>query len=115
MKTIVFQFAGILLAGELILPVLFFIVSKFIGKTNKDKISRTSILKGLLERTFIVVSLHFNLAQALTLLGALKIATRIKDGEGKVSNDFFLIGNLISVLFGIGYYVLLKEFFWTAS
>jgi hypothetical protein len=49
------------------------------------------------------------MTSALTLLGALKIATRINDKEDKVSNDFFVIGNLISVLFGIGYYVILKE------
>ena len=66
-------------------------------------VRRKSILKGLLERTFIVVSPYLNITQSLTLLGALKIATRIKDGEDGVSNDFFLIGNLISVLFGIGY------------
>ena len=103
------QFAGILMTGELIIHVLFFLISKFIGKTSKDKISRTSILKGLLERTFILVTLHLGMNQALTLLGALKIATRIKDSEDKVSNDFFLIGNLVSVLFGIGYYILLTD------
>ena len=103
------QLAGILVAGELVIHILLFLISKFIGKASKDKISRTSILKGLLERTFIVVSLYLNITQSLTLLGALKIATRIKDGEDRVSNDFFLIGNLISVLFGIGYYMLLKE------
>ena len=103
-----FQFIGILIVGELIIHVLLFLISKFIGKTSKDKISWTSILKGVLERTFIVVSLHFKMTQSLTLLGALKIATRIKD-EDKVSNDFFLIGNLVSVLFGIGYYIVLID------
>ncbi|MEJ0055424.1 MAG: hypothetical protein WDN75_07075 [Bacteroidota bacterium] len=97
--TIPFYFVGILLVGEIIVHILLFLVSKFIGKANKDKISRTSILKGILERIFIVVTLHFKMTQSLTLLGALKIATRIKD-EDKISNDFFLIGNLISVLSG---------------
>jgi hypothetical protein len=103
-----FYFAGVLLAGEILIHLLLFAISKFIGKANKDKISRTSILKGILERIFIVVSLHFKMTQSLTLLGALKIATRIKD-EDKISNDFFLIGNLVSVLFGIAYYILLTE------
>ncbi len=107
--TTTLQFVGPLVAGELIIHILLFLISKFIGKTNKDKISRTSILKGLLERTFIVVTLHFKMTQALTLLGALKIATRIRDTEDKVSNDFFLIGNLVSVLFAIGYYILLTD------
>lgn len=103
------QLIGILMAGEVLIHILFYAISKFIGKTNKDKINRTSILKGVLERIFIVVTLWMGLPHALTLLGALKIATRIKDTEDKVSNDFFLIGNLVSVVFGIGYYFLVRQ------
>ena len=103
------QLVGILAAGELVIHLLLFLISKFIGKVNKDKISKTSILKGVLERIFIVVSLHLGMTQSLTLLGALKIATRIRDTEDRVSNDFFLIGNLVSVLFGIMYYLLLTH------
>ena len=99
----------ILLGGEIVIHFILFLLSKFFGKATKDRISIRSILKGILERTFIVVTLYHNMAQALTLLGALKIATRIKDSEDKVSNDFFLVGNLISVLFGIAYYVIFKE------
>jgi hypothetical protein len=109
MGAIIFQSAALLVAGEFTIHVLFFVISRTIGKSNKDKISGTSILKGILERTFVIVSLWFNMTGALTLLGALKIATRIKDNEDKVSNDFFLIGNLISVLFGIGYYEILEQ------
>lgn len=99
----------IVIVGEVIIHILFFFLSRIFGKDKKDKINGISIFKGVLERTFIVASFHFNMTSALTLLGALKIATRIKDTEDKVSNDFFLVGNLISVLFGIGYYVILKE------
>ncbi|MBY0433321.1 MAG: hypothetical protein K2U26_04345 [Cyclobacteriaceae bacterium] len=98
-----------MVVGEIVIHILFFLISKFIGKTNKDKISRASILKGILERAFIVMSLHFNMTQSITFLGALKIATRIKDTEDKVSNDFFLIGNLISILVAIGYYLISKN------
>lgn len=95
--------------GEVLIHVLLYVISRFIGKTNKDKISRTSVLKGVLERFFVVVTLWFGLTHALTLLGALKIATRIKDTEDKVSNDFFLIGNLVSVLAAIGYWFFIKS------
>jgi len=97
-----------MIAGELLIHLLFFLISKLIGKANKDRINVASILKGVLERIYVVATLTFNLTSALTLLGALKIATRIKDTEDKVSNDFFLIGNLLSVLFGIGYYLAIK-------
>jgi hypothetical protein len=82
----------ILIAGEVLIHLVFFSLSKFVGKANKDKINRTSILKGLLERTFVVVSLFYAFTSPMTLLGALKIATRIKDTEDKVSNDFFSDG-----------------------
>lgn len=96
-------------AGEVIIHVLLYFISKMIGKTSRDRISGTSIFKGILERAFILVTLRFDLASSLTLLGALKIATRIKDQEDKVSNDFFVIGNLISVLFGITYFLFVKN------
>jgi len=98
----------ILAGGEIVIHVILFMLSRFFGKVTKDKISLRSVLKGILERTFIVVTLHHNMTQALTLLGALKIATRIKDNEDKVSNDFFLVGNLVSVMFGIAYYVIIN-------
>ena len=37
------------------------------------------------------------------------LATRIKDTEDKISNDFFLIGNLMSVLFAVVYFVIIKN------
>ena len=100
----------LLLAGEVIVHFLFYIVSRSIGKPSRDRINFATVLKGLLERTFVVLVLVLGLASALTVLGALKIATRIKDEESKVSNDFFLMGNLISILFGIVYYLLYVEF-----
>lgn len=110
MATLIFQIIGVLAGGEILIHLLFLMVSKMIGKSNhKDKIGIASVLKGMVERTFVVISCYFGLASALTLLGALKIATRIKDKEDKVSNDFFLMGNLVSVLFGIIYYIILKH------
>ncbi len=106
---VLFKISGIILLGEFIVHLVFHLVSRFIGKANRDKISRTSILKGLIERAFVVLVLYFNLTSALTLLGALKIATRIRDAEDKVSNDFFVLGNLISVIFGILYFVIINN------
>ena len=106
----VFTYIVLIAAGEIVIHFLFFVISRSIGKPNRDKINLATVLKGLLERTFVAVVLILGLASALTMLGALKIATRIKDEESKVSNDFFLMGNLISVLFGIVYYMLYLEF-----
>lgn len=106
---IFFKILAIVFLGELLAHLVFYLVSKVIKKANRDQITRSTVLKGLVERTFVVVVLFYNIASALTLLGALKIATRIKDGEDKVSNDFFLLGNLVSVLFGVFYYVIIKR------
>ncbi len=73
---------GIVLSGELIIHLVFYTVSMLIRKINRDKITRASIIKGLIERAFVVLVLLTSNASALTLLGALKIATRIKDTEG---------------------------------
>ena len=101
----------IVVGGEILIHLLFYIISRLIGKQNRDKINFTTIFKGIIERCYVVTVLFMEVASALTLLGALKIATRIKDEDNKVTNDFFLIGNLVSVLFGIVYYILLRDIF----
>ncbi len=109
MEGSVMKLIGIIAAGEVLIHVVLFIISRLIRKTNRDKITGTSIFKGLLERAFILVTLSHDLVASLTLLGALKIATRIRDHEDKVSNDFFVIGNLVSVMFGIAYFIFSKN------
>lgn len=88
MAILILQISTLIVFGEALILLLFYLISRLIGKTNRDKITRASILKGLIERAFVLTILLFNLSSALTLLGALKIATRIKDNEDKVSNDF---------------------------
>lgn len=68
------------------------------------------IVKGILERFFVYFSLLNGFAHALSIFGALKIGTRLdEDKKHKVSNDYFFIGNLISVLFAISYLILSKK------
>lgn len=111
MNSTIFEIFAVVLGGEVIIHVLFYLISKSIGKQNRDRLNMSTVLKGLLERFYVVSVLSLELGSALTLLGALKIATRIKDEENKVSNDFFFIGNIVSILFGIGYYLILKLMF----
>jgi predicted acyltransferase (DUF342 family) len=56
------------------------------------------MILGVLERLFLYVGLIQGVAQSLILFGALKIGTRIKNEEDKISNDYFLVGNIVSVL-----------------
>ncbi len=56
------------------------------------------MLLGVLERLFLYVGLMQGFGQTLILFGALKIGTRLKNEKDKISNDYFLVGNLVSVL-----------------
>ena len=91
--------------GELVALPLFYLVTKLFNRN----LTLSSILRGALERLFIYLVLLINLPQGLAFFGALKIATRLKDDD-KISNDYFLVGNLISVLMAIGYFYLRHYF-----
>jgi hypothetical protein len=73
-----------------------------------------SVLKGLVERLFITVSLFNGYPHALILFGTLKLATRLKTVDGsdkeqeKLFNDFYLIGNFVSIIAAMFYAYLLK-------
>lgn len=66
-----------------------------------------AIFKGTAERIFLFVLLVNGYTQALTFFSALKLATRLKHEEPKADldgfNDYYLLGNLLSVVVAIGY------------
>ena len=93
--------SAIYVVGELVALPAFYLITKLF----KRDLSLSSVCRGALERLFLYIILLVQLPQGLAFFGALKIATRLKDDD-KISNDYFLTGNLISVLFVIGYYLL---------
>ncbi|MEM6737518.1 MAG: hypothetical protein AAGC64_11130 [Bacteroidota bacterium] len=96
---------AIYVLGELVaLPVFWGITKMF----QRD-LTLSSVIRGLLERLFLYIILQISLPQGLAFFGALKIATRLKDDD-KISNDYFLVGNLISVLMVIAYYLISKHY-----
>lgn len=104
-------FGMYVIIAELLVHVLFYFLSKTFENLGNKKLDRRGIFKGLLERIFLTVSLIVGIHQALILFGALKIATRIKVEDNKVSNDFFLVGNIVSVLVSISYYLFFNYLF----
>ncbi len=54
------------------------------------------IWKGIVERSVVFFGLLSGFPHVLTVFGALKIGTRLKVDD-KVSNDYFLLGNLCSI------------------
>ncbi|WOK08902.1 hypothetical protein [Imperialibacter roseus] len=98
----------VLVGGEALSVLLFWILSKIFTGKDGAGISKRSVFKGMVERLFLFFALTHDLPHVLTLLGALKIATRIKD-ENKISNDYFLVGNLLSISLAIAYFIIWRE------
>ena len=93
----------LILAGiEIVSTGFFWRLAKLNKGEGKNEIGLISLVKGMVERAFITFSLVIHLPRSLTRFAAVKITTRIKD-EDKVSNDFHLPGNLLSVTLGIAY------------
>jgi len=73
-----------------------------------------AIFKGVAERIFLFVMLVNGYTQALTFFSALKLATRLKHEEPRADldgfNDYYLLGNLLSVIIAITYVYIYQHF-----
>lgn len=84
------------IGGELVAAVVFSIVRKTLGK---GQTANLAIFRGILERLVLFVGLLNNYASVLIVFGALKIGTRLhEDNKCPITNDYFLIGNLLTIL-----------------
>ena len=97
------------------LPVFYLIRRYYQGKsTNKDSVAvhtwLYSVFKGILERLVVFIGLMNDLPYVLGFFGALKLGTRLDtDKNDRVSNDYFLIGNLMSILLVVISYLIWKH------
>src|SRR6266567_636367 len=87
------------LISEALIALFFAVTAQLFYK--KIGFDFKSIIKGVIERLFLLISLVNNYPHALTFFSALKLATRLKHNETPQTenkfNDYYLIGNLISV------------------
>ncbi len=82
---------------EAVLTAIFAVVNLQLDHEKKP-FRASSWLKGFIERAFLVFALLAGFENALILFAAIKLGTRLNsDTESKISNDYFLIGNLISI------------------
>ena len=101
---------AILAAGELISLFLFAGIRKWLAPTESRSAGRASIAKGILERVLLFTGLLFGFPQVLIAFGALKLGTRLAtEQKSTISNDYFLVGNLISILLALVYTIIVKE------
>lgn len=88
---------------ELSINLAFYFITKWLKNSKDSKTQRRrEIFKGVLERLFLVTGLLTGYPQVIIAFGALKIGTRFQR-HNKVSNDYFLIGNFLSLLAAILY------------
>ena len=97
----------VFMATEFVAYIIFPALNKKLGPSSEQKQQasetilgmETAIFKGLLERLVIVIGLVYGYHQILIVFGGLKLGTRLhEEKETKISNTFFLIGNLMSLL-----------------
>jgi hypothetical protein len=96
--------------GEIAASLVFLFILNPLMKKDVEVLKTSKwngIYKGILERFILFLAMINGITMILPLFGALKIGTRLESEKGsKVSNEYFLIGNLLSVLFVIIYYLL---------
>lgn len=96
------KLAIIFLLGELVALFLFRLIRRQFegkGKSLPDQGVNMSVIKGILERLFMYLGLILGYGVVIVAFGALKLGTCLKDEQSrKISNDYFLIGNLVSML-----------------
>jgi hypothetical protein len=92
-------------AGEILAIILFRLIRQ--NFAAKGTPIWNAIGKGLLERFMLLVGLANGIQSIITLFGAIKIGTRLKDSnQDKITNDYFLIGNFASVAIALLEYLL---------
>ena len=98
-KIAVFFFIYVL--GESLAFFAFKLVNFLLLKTRDLKLN-LSVIKGMIERLFLFLALVYGIPHARIAFGAIKIGTRIRPDE-KITNDYFFIGNMISLTLAIVY------------
>ena len=97
--------------GEILSFLIFIIVKKnMVSKENSTAI-KGATAKGILERAVMLTGLLHGFPQILIAFGALKLGTRLHDDKNsEISNNYFLLGNLISILLAMVYAIIIQGF-----
>ena len=106
--------ALIFVVGELVSVPIFMVLKRAMKLPKASPARKASIVKGILERAVLYIGLLCGFPQILIAFGALKIGTRLhEDKKRKISNDYFLVGNLISILLAMLYAIIAQQFWST--
>ncbi len=90
--------------------IIFPILNRYLGPKNIKTWDFISIFKGILERFVLLTALIHDYPQILIAFAAMKLGTRINEEQDtKISNSYFLIGNLISILLAMISSIIIKD------
>lgn len=99
----------VFVVGELIALCIFAVVKHLLGPPPDSPARKASTSKGILERAVLYTGLLYGFPQILIAFGALKLGTRLhEDQRSEISNNYFLVGNLISMFLAMLYTVIAK-------
>ena len=100
----------IFVIGELISLLIFAILKRAMKLSKTSPARKASVVKGILERAVLYIGLLYGFPQILIAFGALKIGTRLhEDKQSKISNNYFLVGNLLSILLAMLYAIIAQR------
>lgn len=97
---------------ETMLIAVFHLINSRVFSLKEDHqngVTLMAVLKGIMERLLLILGLMNGFPHVITAFAALKIGTRINDTEHKISNDYFLIGNLISLLAALAFVLIVAQ------
>jgi hypothetical protein len=102
-------FALLIFLGEIIFYFVFGLIERWLDLSITGT-PRREMFKGILERLMLAVGIAHGITTVVIAFGALKIATKLSlsASDNKIEhvqkhNDYFLIGNLLSILFAVVY------------
>ena len=98
----------IFIGGEVVAFFIFFALKKFAGPPHDSPANKWSVFKGTLERLTLLTGLLSGFPHILIAFGALKIGTRLRDDQTQISGNYYLAGNLISILLAMVYAIVIK-------
>lgn len=82
--------------------IVFPIINRLLGPETIRAWDPKSLLKGVLERFVLIIALIHGYPQMLIAFSAMKLGTRLhEEKNSEISNTYFLIGNLLSILFAM--------------
>ncbi len=106
-------FILICLAGEVVFHLVFWTVGRIFAFEYKKGAIFREAFKGLLERLVLTAGIAHGIITVVIAFAGLKVATKLSLSGTEVArekierhNDYFLVGNLLSILFALVYAVI---------